>query len=139
MDKIMGKVIDVSREYKLKVDSAPDWLEPIEKVKQYINRDLIGKDVDLALEQGKVIFVKILGNGSEPKNDELIHMLKSINLNLGSLAIMNKINLLFDLETKDWNKEQCPELKLVYDYLKGDIGKYVNSLKNIKKEQDVSV
>ena len=135
----MGKVLEVSSAYEVKLENVPDWLEPAENAKRYINKDLVGKEVDIATEQGKIVFIKVLGGNKEEKQDngDIAYLLKSINLNLGSLAIMNKINIFYLLEIKgEWDKQRNPEIKLIYDYLKEDIGKYISSLKKIKKEQD---
>jgi len=130
MEKIMEIKVNKIDEVKGVLLEGKEWIKPTEKAKGYLSKDWEGKNVEVTIENGMIAFIKLLGGSNETRNQgEVVEMLKSLNLNLGNIALILKLQFLHTLTTDDKGKSQ--QMLKVKEHLESEAKKYLEYLDKI--------
>lgn len=138
--KKLGMIKEVYADYRILLENEEKPFTPTETAKGYIHKDLVGKEVDLTIENDKIIFIKILGNGQEQSKNvdtnKLLETLNHINWNMGSISKYIKLILLNQLETVKHQQGLTKIQQAILNELENGLEKDLKQLKQIKDEQE---
>jgi len=140
MEKITGKIIEVYADFSIDLEGYnKNPLRATDKAKQYISKDYKGKEAEVAIEDGKITFIKILGdsgNGESKSNDSLTEAITKLGWNLGVSAMTSKLALLSELESQKNSGGRTPLQERIHKMLLKDLDKNFKAMEKIKKEQE---
>lgn len=140
MEKKKGKIKEVNEQYDIMLEGENKWITAIDKVKQYINESIKGKEVDLVIQDDKITFLKLLDDATQKANgnadlSEILKTLNHLNWNLGSTMKNQRLYYLFKM-SEDYGETRNMVKRRIYEYFLNELGKDLKHLKQIREEQE---